>query len=271
MGRPCPASLLPFHRTYRPYMAANRLGLGTQSPSSHGDSHLSYPGRPGRPALDGMPEARRRGQRGQPAKKGRRLPTPKQLAARRKVGWQEITVLKQGRQVQRQVWAITCLWYHVCPETDSSGDRTRSCWMRGRRDSVLQRSRCGGCRDRAAISGPLGCGEGDSRVQKGYGRDDPGVVQPDRESTSAVGDGFGDLGQGVVCTVWGERALAAAGLAALVHAQDPTVAWRYAGGLAKGLVAASNNHQLDVLARSSQITPDRIFCPFRGRVMPKPY
>jgi hypothetical protein len=65
-------------------------------------------------AIYALPKARRRGQRGRPPKKGRRLPTPRQLAARRKVGWQEITVLKQGRQVERQVLAITCLWYHVC-------------------------------------------------------------------------------------------------------------------------------------------------------------
>jgi hypothetical protein len=65
-------------------------------------------------AIYALPKARRRGQRGQPAKKGRRLPPPRQLAARRKVGWQEIPVLKQGRQVERQVLAITCLWYHVC-------------------------------------------------------------------------------------------------------------------------------------------------------------
>jgi hypothetical protein len=65
-------------------------------------------------ALYALPKARRRGQRGQPAKKGRGLPNPRHLAARRKVGWQEITVLKQGRRVERRVLAMTCLWYHVC-------------------------------------------------------------------------------------------------------------------------------------------------------------
>ena len=65
-------------------------------------------------AIYALPKARRPGQRGQPAKKGRRLPTPRQLAARRKVGRQRITVLKQGRQVERLVLGITCLWYHVC-------------------------------------------------------------------------------------------------------------------------------------------------------------
>ena len=65
-------------------------------------------------AIYALPKARRRGQRGQPAKKGPRLPIPRQLAARRKVGWQKITVFKQGRSVERLVLGITCLWYHVC-------------------------------------------------------------------------------------------------------------------------------------------------------------
>jgi len=43
-----------------------------------------------------------------------RLPTPRQLATRRKVGWQKITVFKQGRSVERLVLGITCLWYYVC-------------------------------------------------------------------------------------------------------------------------------------------------------------
>ncbi len=65
-------------------------------------------------AIYALPKARRRGQRGQPAKKRPRLPTPRQLAARRKVGWQKITLFKQGRCVERRVLGITCLWYHVC-------------------------------------------------------------------------------------------------------------------------------------------------------------
>ena len=65
-------------------------------------------------AIYALPKARRRGQRGRPARKGPRLPTPRQLAARRKVGWQKITVFKQGRCVERLVLGLTCLWYHVC-------------------------------------------------------------------------------------------------------------------------------------------------------------
>lgn len=65
-------------------------------------------------AIYALPKARRRGQRGHPAKKGPRLPTPRPLAARRKVGWQKITLFKQGRSVERLMLGITCLWYHVC-------------------------------------------------------------------------------------------------------------------------------------------------------------
>ena len=66
-------------------------------------------------ALYALPPARRpSGRRGRTPKKGRRLPTPRQMAARRKKGWKRITLLKQGRTVERLVLGITCLWYHVC-------------------------------------------------------------------------------------------------------------------------------------------------------------
>jgi len=65
-------------------------------------------------ALYALPRARRAGQRGRSRLKGKRLPTPLQMAARRKKGWKTITVSRQGRQVQRQTLGVTCLWYHVC-------------------------------------------------------------------------------------------------------------------------------------------------------------
>ena len=69
-------------------------------------------------AIYTLPPARRRpGQRGRTPTKGKRLPAPRQIAARRKKGWTMITVLKQGRQVKRLVLAINCLWYHVCKGT----------------------------------------------------------------------------------------------------------------------------------------------------------
>jgi len=60
------------------------------------------------------PKRRPKGKRGASPKKGQQLPAPAKLAARRKNGWKTVTLLKQGRQVQRQVWGLTCLWYGVC-------------------------------------------------------------------------------------------------------------------------------------------------------------
>lgn len=65
-------------------------------------------------ALYALPPARRPGQRGRSRLKGKRLPTPNRIAARRTKGWKTIAVRRQGRQVQRRVLGITCLWYHVC-------------------------------------------------------------------------------------------------------------------------------------------------------------
>ena len=63
-------------------------------------------------AIYELPAPRRQGQRGRPAKKGQRLPTPRELARRRN-GWKTHTFQKQGRTVKRQVLGITCLWYRV--------------------------------------------------------------------------------------------------------------------------------------------------------------
>jgi hypothetical protein len=60
------------------------------------------------------PKRRPPGKRGRPPLKGKRLPTPRQIAARRTKGWKTITVRRQGKEIQRQVLGITCLWYHVC-------------------------------------------------------------------------------------------------------------------------------------------------------------
>ena len=66
-------------------------------------------------AVYALPPARRhKGQRGRTPKKGRRLPTPCQMAARRRKGWKRLALLRQGRTVERLVLGITCLWYHVC-------------------------------------------------------------------------------------------------------------------------------------------------------------
>jgi len=65
-------------------------------------------------ALYELPPARRRpGRRGPTPKKGKRLPSPAEMAKRRRNGWKTITVQQQGRSTKRRVLGITCLWYHV--------------------------------------------------------------------------------------------------------------------------------------------------------------
>ena len=67
-------------------------------------------------ALYEIPKQPRKRKRGQPRKKGMRLPTPKKLAKCRKKGWQTIQVRKGGRVVKRRVLSVECLWYHVCKD-----------------------------------------------------------------------------------------------------------------------------------------------------------
>jgi hypothetical protein len=64
-------------------------------------------------AIYQLPPQRKRFKRGRRKKRGRRLPTPKQLAARRKKGWHTIQALAYGKQVKRKVLPVICLWYHV--------------------------------------------------------------------------------------------------------------------------------------------------------------
>ena len=65
-------------------------------------------------AINELPPERQPGKRGRPFVRGKRLPTPQDIAARRKTGWVTITVRRQGYEVKRQVLGITCLWFHVC-------------------------------------------------------------------------------------------------------------------------------------------------------------
>ena len=61
-----------------------------------------------------LPKRHTPGRRGRHRTRGKRLPTPQQIAARRKKGWKTVTVRRQGKQVRRRVLGIACLWYHVC-------------------------------------------------------------------------------------------------------------------------------------------------------------
>lgn len=58
---------------------------------------------------------RRKRQRGRPRKKGRRLPTPEQMARRRK-GWVRAEVDERGKTVERLLLCCPVLWYAVCPD-----------------------------------------------------------------------------------------------------------------------------------------------------------
>jgi hypothetical protein len=64
-------------------------------------------------AIFAPPPVRRKGQRGRPKKKGKRLPAPAKIAARKRTGWRQVTVDFRGRQEQRLVLSLTVLWYAV--------------------------------------------------------------------------------------------------------------------------------------------------------------
>ena len=61
-------------------------------------------------ALWTRPRRRTPGQRGRPRKRGKRVPTPKALAATRR-HWQALPVTIYGRQVSPQVFTLSARWY----------------------------------------------------------------------------------------------------------------------------------------------------------------
>lgn len=63
-------------------------------------------------ALYKLPPPRRRGQVGRPRKKGKRLPSPPQIA-QTKHGWSTRTIDVRGRSVQRRLLQRPVLWYGV--------------------------------------------------------------------------------------------------------------------------------------------------------------
>jgi DDE superfamily endonuclease len=68
-------------------------------------------------AIYQLPPKRKRPGPGRQKKKGKRLSTPRQLAARRKSGWRTIKVLAYGKLVERRVLPLVCLWYHVSKDS----------------------------------------------------------------------------------------------------------------------------------------------------------
>lgn len=59
---------------------------------------------------------RKKGQRGRPRKKGKRLPSPEKLAERTKKGWRRATVNIRGTVAQRLLLVRPVLWYTVCSD-----------------------------------------------------------------------------------------------------------------------------------------------------------
>jgi len=68
-------------------------------------------------ALYERPPARKKGHKGARRKKGRRLPSPRQLAADTSVPWSWATVHIYGAKVRLLVKTLTCLWYTTRKES----------------------------------------------------------------------------------------------------------------------------------------------------------
>jgi hypothetical protein len=67
-------------------------------------------------ALYEMPPKKRPHTKGAPRKKGKRLPTPEEMAQRvRKKQWKNEAVVLRGKEKQRLVWSRKVLWYKVNP------------------------------------------------------------------------------------------------------------------------------------------------------------
>lgn len=69
-------------------------------------------------AIYESPPPRKKGQRGRPRKKGKRLPSPEKLAKRTKSKrrWKKAKVNIRGKVEQRLLLVCRVLWYTVCPD-----------------------------------------------------------------------------------------------------------------------------------------------------------
>ena len=88
-------------------------------------------------ALYGQPSKRRKGERGAPRKKGKRLPSPVELAKSKKVRWTKTRVSLYGRRVRVWYKSCTALWYNsagtrllrIVVVRDPSGRRRDDCFF----------------------------------------------------------------------------------------------------------------------------------------------
>jgi hypothetical protein len=67
-------------------------------------------------ALYSLPPAKRKGKKGRPCKKGRRLKSPQDKANAVVKGWETHEVDMYGEIVVRQIYTYNALWYEVCPD-----------------------------------------------------------------------------------------------------------------------------------------------------------
>jgi hypothetical protein len=63
-----------------------------------------------------LPPGKRKGKRGRPPKKGRRLKSPQDKAKVVGKGWETHEVDMYGEIVERQIYTYNALWYEVCPD-----------------------------------------------------------------------------------------------------------------------------------------------------------
>lgn len=80
---------------------------GRNLPRTHVVSRLRHDA-----AIYELPPARRQGQRGRPAQRGKRLPTPAEMACRVR-SWKHVTTCERGRSRTRLVYCRRILWYAV--------------------------------------------------------------------------------------------------------------------------------------------------------------
>ena len=88
-------------------------------------------------ALYDQPSKRRKGERGAPRKKGKRLPSPVELAKSKKVRWTKTRATLYGRRVRVWYKSCTALWYNssgtrrlrIVVVRDPSGRRKDDCFF----------------------------------------------------------------------------------------------------------------------------------------------
>jgi hypothetical protein len=62
------------------------------------------------------PPKRRKKKRGRPKTKGKRLPSPQEMARRVGRRWETRRIDMYGEIVERQLYTFKAIWYHVCPD-----------------------------------------------------------------------------------------------------------------------------------------------------------